>query len=256
MLVASVDTSTLTLSLALCDIEQGRVRLLADGLERAPAKVGPKGSTVGHGGRLPGALLELLEAQGRQIAEVEGYAVGLGPGSFTGLRIGLSTFKGLAYARKRPIAGASSLAALALAHAPAAGDGALLVPLLDAKKQEVYAGFYRVRGEALVLAFPEAALSPTDLARQLAALSQQGERVFLVGEGRSACGEFLSGIPALEAPFGTPRALFVAELCAPSLERVPYDAAGLYALEPHYVRASEAELKFPWGLPPHPPNPR
>src|SRR5512142_817472 len=132
MLVAALDTSTLTLSCALCELSPGEVRLVAERTEHAPAKPGPQGPTGGHGGRLPGVLVELLGALGLGLRDVDAYAIGLGPGSFTGLRIGLATWKGLAYANARPIAGASSLAAMALAAAPdAAGDAAaLLVPLL------------------------------------------------------------------------------------------------------------------------------
>ncbi len=257
MLIAALDTSTLTLSCALCELERGEVRLVAERTERAPAKAGPRGPTGGHGRRLPGALSDLLVAVNRKLAEVEGYAVGLGPGSFTGLRIGLATWKGLAYASRRPIAGGSSLAAMALAAAPAAGEGALLVPLLDARKGEVYAGFYRSCGSRVEAAAPEEALAPSALAGRAAALQAQGARPVAFGEGFAAYREALAGVPSLE-PAGdgsqgdvaTPPALAVARLCASVLEGAPYDAARLFALEPHYVRASEAELKFPHGLGP------
>src|SRR5512145_407600 len=140
MLVAAVDSATLTLSCALVELSAGAApRLVGESHERAPAT----GFGGGHSARLPQALLDLLAANGRALADVEGWAAGIGPGSFTGLRIGLATLKGLAYAQRRPLAGASSLAAMALEAAPSAPTGALLVPLLDAKKGEVYAGFYR-----------------------------------------------------------------------------------------------------------------
>ena len=245
MLVASLDTSTLTLSCALCEIAGGEVRLLAERTERAPAKPGPQGPTGGHGGRLPGALSDLLVALGRKLTDVEGYAIGLGPGSFTGLRIGLATWKGLAYASRRPIAGASSLAAMAFAAAPAASDGDVLVPLLDAKKGEVYAGFYRAAGSGVAPVAPEAALAPAALAASFPGLPSRG---LAFGDGLRAYRDALAAIPALATDVETPPALAVARLCARALEGAPYDAAKLFALEPHYVRASEAEIKFPHGL--------
>ncbi len=245
MLVASLDTSTLTLSCALCEIAGGEARLLGERTERASAKPGPQGPTGGHGGRLPGALSDLLVALGRKLPDVEGYAIGLGPGSFTGLRIGLATWKGLAYANRRPIAGASSLAAMALAAAPDAGDGDVLVPLLDAKKGEVYAGFYRVDGAGVVPAAPEAALPPAGLGASLSDLAPRG-RVF--GDGVRAYRDALASAATLATDVETPPALAVAQLCARELERASYDAAKLFALEPHYVRASEAEIKVPHGL--------
>ena len=245
MLVAALDTSTLTLSCALCEIAGGEARLLGERTERASAKPGPQGPTGGHGGRLPGALSDLLVALGRKLPEVGGYAIGLGPGSFTGLRIGLATWKGLAYANRRPIAGASSLAAMALAAAPHADDGDVLVPLLDAKKGEVYAGFYRVAGGGVVPAAPEAALAPARLGAFLSDLAPRGR---VLGDGVRAYREALASVATLATDVETPPALAVARLCARELEQASYDAAKLFALEPHYVRASEAEIKFPHGL--------
>jgi tRNA threonylcarbamoyladenosine biosynthesis protein TsaB len=249
MLIAALDTSTLTLSCALCELASGEVRLVAERTEDAPAKPGPQGATGGHGGRLPGILQELLVATGRKLPEIEGYAVGLGPGSFTGLRIGLATWKGLAYANRRPIAGASSLAALALAAAPPE-PGALLVPLLDARKGEVYAGFYRAGAAGPEPVSPEAALTPDAVAARVVALDGSGARPLVFGEGRDAHGELLAGLPAVAGGPRTPPAVAVARLCAAALGEAGYDQAHLFALEPHYVRKSEAEVKFPHGLGP------
>ena len=248
MLVAALDTSTLTLSCALCEVARGEVRVVAERTERAPAKPGPQGSTGGHGARLPGVLLELVAGAGKGLADVEGYAVGLGPGSFTGLRIGLATWKGLAYAQRRPIAGVSSLAAMALDAAAKAPEGALLVPLLDAKKAELYAGFYRVGSGAVEAVVPEVALAPGALAARLAALADARPIVF--GNGLAADGGALASALRLSPDVPTPSAAAVARLSAAALEGAPHDPARLFALEPHYIRPSEAELKFPHGLGP------
>ncbi len=250
MLVAAVDTATLTLSCALAEVEGGRARLLCDRTEHAPAKPGPRGPTGGHGARLPGALGDLLTAVDRRIADVEGYAVGLGPGSFTGLRVGLATWKGLAYANRRPIAGVSSLAAMALAAAPDAAPGALLLPLLDARKGELYAGFYRAAGDGLEAVEPEAALPPQALLERVAALSLAGLRPAAFGEGYEAWRDRLApALPRLRTEVSTPPAGAVARLAAARLGGAAYDAPALFALEPHYIRPSEAEVKFPDGLP-------
>ncbi len=250
MLVACLDTATLTLSCALVDAAGGEVRPLVERTDQAPLRPGPQGPTGGHGGRLPGALQELLLAAGRRLSEVEAYAIGLGPGSFTGLRIGLATWKGLAYGTRRPIAGCSSLAAMAAAAARAVEPGALLVPLLDAKKREVYAGFYRVEGASVRPVAPDAALAPAVLAAHVRALRERGEHPMAFGEGVGALGDAAAELPLVRAKVATPPALGVALLCAPALEGATYDAARLFALEPHYVRPSEAELKFPHGLGP------
>lgn len=261
MLVAALDTATSTLSCALVDLGPGAPPRLVRGLvERAPARPAsapprtpatppPVTPSGGHGGRLPGALASLLEEAGLALEAVEGFAVGLGPGSFTGLRIGLATWKGLAYASRRPIAGASSLAAMALAaalRAPAspAGEPRVLVPLLDARKGEVYAGFYRVSGAGVEPVAPEAAIGPAALVERVAGRLD----AVAFGEGREAYAGALGGLASLDGAPATPGALEVAALASRTLLGAAYDAQALFALEPHYVRASEAEVKFPRGL--------
>jgi len=249
VLIAAVDTATLGLSCALVEAAPGAgLRVLAAAEERALAT----GKGGGHGGRLPQALLDLLAAHGRALADVEGWAVGIGPGSFTGLRIGLATLKGLAYALRRPMAGASSLAAMALAAVPDAPEGAVLLPLLDAKKGEVYAGFYRAVGGGIERLHPDAALSPDALAeRGRTLLAANGAEPLAFGEGYDAFAGALEGrVTRLGSRIVTPPATAVATLAAPALLGAAYDSQPLFALEPHYVRLSEAEVKFPHGLGP------
>jgi tRNA threonylcarbamoyladenosine biosynthesis protein TsaB len=222
---------------------------VAERQERAPVR--PSGGAVGgHSARLPSALVELLDGLGKGLPDVEAYAVGLGPGSFTGLRIGLATWKGLAYANRRPLAGASSLAAMALAAAADAPADALLVPLLDAKKGEVYAGFYRVAGAGVEAVAPDAALGPDALVERVGALPG-GAGAVAFGEGWDAfAGALQTRLGRLATGVASPTALAVARLTAPRLLGAAYDAQAVFALEPHYVRASEAEVKFPKGLGP------
>lgn len=248
MLVAALDTATLTLSCALVDVAPGAAPAVrCERTDRAPSKPAA-GALGGHSASLPRALVDLLDAEGLGIPDVEGYAVGLGPGSFTGLRIGLATWKGLAYANRRPIAGGSSLAAMALAAAPDAPEGALLVPLLDARKGEVYAGFYRAAPGGLARAADEVALPPAALAARVAALAAEGARPAGFGEGYDAyAAELGAALPRLRTEIATPPARAVAALVAERLLAGAYDAPALFALEPHYVRPSEAELKFPKG---------
>src|SRR5262245_65741737 len=100
------------------------------------------------------AIDNVLRAARWELANVEAFAVALGPGSFTGLRIGLSTVKGLAFATGRPVIGVPTLDALAWTL-PFCGYP--VCPILDAKKNEVYAGLYRtLDGELEVLEAPRA----------------------------------------------------------------------------------------------------
>jgi tRNA threonylcarbamoyladenosine biosynthesis protein TsaB len=242
MLVAALDTATLTLSCAILEVREG-VELLASRTDR------PTGPGTSHSVRLPGALVEILAPLGRTVRDVEGWAVGIGPGSFTGLRIGLASFKGLAYANRRPIAGVSSLAAMAAEAAAAAPAGALLVPLLDARKGEVYAGFYRRSAGGVEAVRPEEALPPAALPARLAGLGP----AVAFGEGFAAHRGLLEAeVAELAGGPATPGAEALGRLAASRLRGAAYDEPALFALEPHYVRPSEAEVKFPHGFPPGP----
>jgi tRNA threonylcarbamoyladenosine biosynthesis protein TsaB len=227
-MLLALDTSTLTLSLAL--VGPGPV-LLAEASHPPPKK---------QSEMLPGALTELLAQHGHVLSEVTAYAVGLGPGSFTGLRIGLSTVKALAYAQKCPVGGASSLAALALDGPP----GLSLVPAMVARKGEVYVGFYRHGGEGLLQESEEAAWTPAQLGAYLSAHPEARA----LGPAAIELADVLLAAGAARAQLlpglGVPSAWAVARLA-----RVPADFVpeALFALEPHYLRASEAERnpKFP-----------
>jgi len=248
MLVAALDTATLTLSAALLELDQAGATVVAERTEHPPSRPAA-GAPIGHSARLPAVIGDLLLACQKRLPDIEGYAIGLGPGSFTGLRIGLATFKGFSYANRRPIAGASSLASMALAAAPDAPAGTLLVPLLDARKGELYAGFYRVEGEGVVAVRPDAALTAPALLEAALALTN-GLAPAGFGEGYRAYAAELGALPPLPTRVSAPSAAAIGQLCAAALRVATFDQAGLAALEPHYVRKSEAEVKFPEGLPP------
>jgi tRNA threonylcarbamoyladenosine biosynthesis protein TsaB len=227
MLIA-LDTSTLTLSLAL--VGPGPA-LLAQVVHRPPEK---------QSEMLPGALMELLAHKGLSLTDVKGYAVGLGPGSFTGLRIGLSTVKALAYAQRRPVGGASSLAALALDGPP----GVSLVAAVVARKGEVYVGFYRRAGEGLHQEGEEEAWTPEQLGAHLRAHPDARA----LGPAATELADSLVKAGAAPAQLLLGHA-FPSAWAVARLARVPVDFVpeALFALEPHYLRASEAERnpKFP-----------
>lgn len=226
-----LDTSTLTLSLAL--VEQ----VGEDSRPLEHVVVGPpqKQSEV-----LPGLIGELLARHGLKLAELEGLAVGLGPGSFTGLRIGLATMKALAYATGLKVAGASSLAAVAL-EGP---EGPPLFCLAVARKDDLYLGAYRRHGRSVEALEPETAMSPEEVAARMAA---QPEALAL----GPALADYRA---ALEAAGVAPHRLLMGPAYPSAVElarlvRFPETQSleALFALEPHYVRASEPERnpKFP-----------
>jgi tRNA threonylcarbamoyladenosine biosynthesis protein TsaB len=226
-MLLALDTSTLTLSLAL--VEGARV---VEHVVRGPPH---RQSEL-----LPTVVEELLGRHGVGLRELEGLAVGLGPGSFTGLRIGLSTVKALAYAAGLRVAGASSLAAVAL-EGP---EGPPLYVLAVARKDDLYLGRYRRRGSTVEPLGPEEAMSPEEVAARLAAEPEALALGPAVAEYRKALEAQGVSSERLLAEPALPSAVAVARLA-----RLPEQQTleQLFALEPHYVRASEPERnpKFP-----------
>lgn len=126
MRLLALDTSTTTARVAVVD-DAGAV--LASGARTADR----------HSAGLLALVDEVLRGAGLRVGDVDAFACGAGPGSFTGLRVGLATVKGFALATGRPIVMVSSLAALADDLAAAAPGREIVVPCLDAGKGEVYA---------------------------------------------------------------------------------------------------------------------
>jgi tRNA threonylcarbamoyladenosine biosynthesis protein TsaB len=197
------------------------------GEERAPAGR-PAAETL-----LP-TLDALLARCGSDTASVDAFAVSIGPGSFTSLRIGVATVKGLAFGSARPVAPVPTLAALART---APEPDLPVVPMLDARRGEVYAAAYAPAGDALLAA---GVYTPEELARKLP------PACVLVGEGIAVCGEWLrerlgQGLRLHPPPASDPSARHVGALGAALLSRGGgIDAADLL---PHYLRRAEAEVQ-------------
>jgi len=177
------------------------------------------------------ALDALLAGAGLALAAVEGFAVSIGPGSFTGLRIGVATVKGLAFGTGRRAAPVSTLAALA-AHARGPGP---VAAVLDARRGEVYAAGFT--GGVAADWLPEGVIAIAELAARLPA----GCRV--VGEGAPLCAEALRGaeVELVPPPYPETTARHVAALAARAWPRGETVAAS--DLAPRYVRRAEAEVK-------------
>jgi len=145
MRILAVDTTTSYSSVALLDDRH----LLAEiDVE----------SGLTHSARLLRTVDFLLKNNGLKIQDIDGFAVASGPGSFTGIRIGLSTVKAFAFASKRPVASISTLTALALKLRET--PGRLFCPLIDAKKGEVYAALFERKTGDLREVIPPGAYGP------------------------------------------------------------------------------------------------
>lgn len=213
----------------------GSIALFEDGRLVSEWTVGDVGT---HADWLTRNVSALLESSGREVTDVDLFALSVGPGSFTGLRIGVSTVKGLAWTTGRPVSGVSTLAALSM---NLAYTGLHVCPVLDARKKEVYSALYRVEGTRPVEVVPDGPRSPEDLVREVAdKVSPKG--VVFLGSGLNPYGEYFSenlpGASFAPEPLWHVRASCVARLAVDAGETA--EPAGLL---PRYMRKSEAEIK-------------
>lgn len=206
MLTLAVDTAAETGSLALFDGDR----------ELEIARLDP-GS--GFGQTLFGQLEALLSRNRVRLAEIDLYAAASGPGSFTGVRVGLAAIKGMAEVAGKPAAGISNLAALA-----EFGSAEMRAPVIDARRGEVFAAIYDRGGRVLM---PEAVL-PLAAFRDLI-----GDRpVEWITAG------FDVGVPATSV--APELAGMIARLAIRQLRSgIPCDPA---SIEANYVRRSDAEI--------------
>lgn len=229
-MIVSLDTSTLTLSLALLAPDGQLVEQRYDGPPKRQSEL------------LPTCIAELLARHGKALSDVTGFVCGLGPGSFTGLRIGLATLKGLAYARGVPLVGVSSLEALAL-DVP---GPARVLSVAVVKKGELYLGrFARRAGVVEPLAPVESA---TVAATAAWLTTDAGKDFVVVGPALTDYAPALAaGGVAPDRLLAEPRVPSAASLARLARWPAGYDKVQLFALEPDYVRGSGAEEnpKFP-----------
>jgi tRNA threonylcarbamoyladenosine biosynthesis protein TsaB len=219
-----LDTATPTLSAALVSREHGRDALVAR-VDVPPPK--------SHSQLLPQVLLELLAQAGLAPLELAAVVSGIGPGSFTGVRIGLATAKGLCYAARVPLVGASSLAAMALAAVEETPEGALLLPCIDARKGQVYCAAYRRISSGIATESDEEVVDPERLVARLA--DPSGVHVF--GPGRLAY-EVLRRLPPSATTVEAPDAFALVR----GVRSIPaFSKEDLFAIEPQYVRPSDSE---------------
>jgi tRNA threonylcarbamoyladenosine biosynthesis protein TsaB len=237
MKILGLDTATSTFGIALVDGE----RVLGE----------IHGGTSGRGADLLVAIDQVCRAAGVTSAELDAVAIGAGPGSFTGLRIGMATAKGIAFAANRPLWAVSSLAALAddALHELAA-PGELVCAVLDARRGEVFAGCFR-HGVALA---PERVMAPAELGPWIAeiaeiaraASAQSRPAVRFAGDAIDAHRDVLAAL-TIDGPWlaaRTPSGRAVARLALAGAH-VDITRGGA----PTYIRPSEAEVKYPDGVP-------
>lgn len=184
--------------------------------------------------------IQFLCQQARiELDEIGAVAVDVGPGLFTGLRVGLATAKAIAHARRIPMVGISSLD---LAAFPARFSDRLVVSMIDARRGEVfYATYRRVPGGIQRVSEPHVD-QPADIVDQLVA---QGEECLLVGDGAQRYAEVfeaVSGVEIGKEGFRHPTAGSLVELAHARALREEFVTIG--EIEPMYLRAPDARINW------------
>ncbi|RJQ13700.1 MAG: tRNA (adenosine(37)-N6)-threonylcarbamoyltransferase complex dimerization subunit type 1 TsaB [Nitrospiraceae bacterium] len=226
MKILAIETATVAGSVAILDDVEGLV-----GEVRVDVK-------VAHAERLMPSIEWLLRSSGVSVNDIDAFAVSIGPGSFTGLRIGLSTVKGFSYATGKPIVSVPTLDAFARTLSFCSYT---ICPMLDARKSEVYAGLYKWEGAACNKILHETVISPAELLKQV-----DGPTVF-TGEGVKIYSGLILNVMGDKAIFAppskmSPSASSVAELAMEKLKQGII--ADPVSLSPFYIRKSEAEVRW------------
>lgn len=223
MRLLAVDTSTLSCGVAVTDGKG----LLSECLFT---------SQQTHSRHLLGMVEETLARSGLTLSELDGFGVTRGPGSFTGLRIGMSVVKGLAEVAGKPVVGVSSLEALARGAALAEMP---VLAMVDARKGEVYAALYAPDGKGGVVE-----LSPPEAIRPEVLVTRVTGPLLCLGTGAVAYAglfrERLGECVRFAPDYDTLRPSVVARLAVEGLHRGLGIDAG--ALSPLYLRKSDAEI--------------
>jgi len=217
MKLLCIETSSMTESIALTDGSSVAARFRA---HRAR----------GHGSDLLRDIEKALSAAQWLWSDLDGFGIGLGPGGFTSLRIGLATAKTLAYSLNKPLYGVSTIEIIRHAF-----SGKRCVPLIDAKRNEVYVD---CPDQGLKC------LSPSILNEYFSV----DEPLFFCGDGatqyqRELMKMFPQAQVNMDPSLDVPDAVHLSELIDPN------QPATIAALQPLYVRPSDAELTYPDGFP-------
>ncbi len=239
MKILAIETSTLSGSVALINHAGliGACRL---------------GSETRHSEELMMAIDRILKQSGTLLSDLDGIAVSIGPGSFTGLRIGLATAKGLAMAKDKPMVLVPTMEVIAAAFPRSKG---LIVPILDARREEVYWSLFEYRKKDLIRLKPDQVATPQDALneinrKRLESPNPVPDEILFIGDGGLKYQKYI--IEALG-----PRARFPSQAdFSPSAKQVA--ERGLLRLEkgevcsheqavPLYMRATQAELKWKAG---------
>jgi len=226
MKILALDTSCMMGSVAIIDGEN----LVAEQVLNV---------NVTHSERLIPSIQSVLDVSGLKLNEIDSFAVAIGPGSFTGLRIGLAVVKGFAFSLEKTVVGVSSLKALAYNMY---GSDVPIISLLDARRGEYYIGINRFKDGVLETILDDDVLPPDLVVKEIQKLET---KAIVVGDGvvrmKDLIEKDLKGKVEIPPPNKLhPHASNVAYLALKKIKADGPDDIG--TLVPNYIRKSDAEL--------------
>ncbi len=230
MNILALDTSSLVATVALMN----REKLLGEYTINSP---------MTHSQKLMPIIDGLLSSLDLSMEDIDIIGVSRGPGSFTGVRIGIATVKGLAHSRNIPVIGVSSLEGLAYNTLYCKE---LVCPIMDARRNQVYTGVYKWVGYKLKTVVHEAPLGIDELMNKL---KEREEKTIFLGDGLNRYkNEIIDslGDRALFAPkfIGMQRASSIAQLALDKMDGGEVEVESHKTITPKYLRKSEAERQY------------
>ena len=223
MLILGIDSSAVSVSAAICEISE-KPRVIAEGFLN---------NKITHSQTLMPLVESLLDNSKTSLADIDVFAVSAGPGSFTGLRIGASAVKGMAYALGKPCRAVSTLHAMAYNFPLYEG---IVCSVMDARVSQVYNALFEIKDGTVTRLCEDRALLIPELKAELDE-KYAGSRILLAGDGAELCYGKYGGKNVILSPAPT-RYQSGTGVCFAAAEYPDISAA---ALMPKYLRLPQAE---------------
>ena len=223
MLILGLDSSAVAGSCALCDINGEKKTVIAASFVN---------TKLTHSQTLMPMVEDMLKSSGAELKDIDLLAVNSGPGSFTGIRIGVAAVKGIAFALNKPCAGVSTLHSLAY---NLAGFDCITCTVMDARCNQFYNALFEVNAEKITRITPDRAISAADLAEELSRYSDK--KIILVGDGAELAYKSINAENISLTPL-TIRLQRAENVCLAAAE---YETVTARELLPMYLRLPQAE---------------